>query len=304
MMKQTIHKKETKKTPLKQTKIERIKVLCEENKSIFSCPICRGAIVQTIQGDLTCENKHCFNIARKGYINFMNAAHESFYDKELFYSRSQIFQRGFYQPVAEAVEKVIASYATLWEKGAFNVLDIGCGEGYYLDWIATHFPSAHCFGIDLSKEAVKAATHHEADTIWAIADLTKLPFRSKTFHVLLNILTPANYEEFSRIQKKQGIVIKISPGKDYLKEIRNRFSYKNYNETRVMDYSKENMEILEENRIYYKKTLTETDWKDFLYMTPLTAHKQEERVRQIEFPEKEITIDLNLIVGRLKGRKR
>ncbi|MEA4988205.1 MAG: methyltransferase domain-containing protein [Anaerovorax sp.] len=290
--------------PLKLTKIERMRKLCSDNASIFSCPICRGGIQITKQGDLLCESSHCFNIARKGYINFMNATHESFYDKELFASRGRVFQNGFYQPVAEELVKTIKSYEELWKKEAFNVLDIGCGEGYYIDLIGSHFTSALFFGIDLSKEAIKAATLHEKEKILAIADLTKLPFRNRTFHVLLNILTPANYEEFSRIQKKQGIIIKVSPGKQYLKEIRERFHYKDYNERRVVEYSKGNMEILEERRIYYKKPLTKEDWEDFLYMTPLTAQKQKERISQIDFPEKEITIDLNLVVGRLKGRKR
>lgn len=302
-MNEKMQRKKSGVEPLKLKKIERTKRLCQDNETMFSCPLCRGRIRVTEQGDLNCENKHCFNLARKGYINFVNAAHESFYDKELFDSRGRVFQNGFYQPVAEELAKTIASYETLWQKDAINVLDIGCGEGYYLDYIGTHCLQAVCFGIDLSKDAIKAATNHEKENVWAIADLTKLPFRNKTFHVLLNVLTPANYEEFSRIQKKQGILIKVSPGKQYLKEIRERFFDKEYDEERVVEYSKDNMEILEQRRILYKKSLTREDWEDFLCMTPLTAQRQEERMKQMAFPAKEITIDLNLVVGRLKERK-
>ncbi len=299
-MKKKIQKREM---PLpKQTKMGKVKNLCGKNESIFSCPACRGSITLQPQGDLLCENKHCFNLARKGYINFVNAAHESFYDEELFAARGRIFQRGFYEPVAKTLNEKIAFYQEEWgRENPFNILDIGCGEGYYLDYLKERFSAANCFGIDLSKEAVKAAAAHESECIWAVADLTKVPFRNKTFHVLLNILTPANYEEFGRIQKKQGIVLKVSPGKEYLKEIRERFFSQEYNENRVTEYSRENMEVLEEHRISYTKNLEKQDWRDFLYMTPLTVHKEEERIKQLEAPSEKITIDLNLVVGRLKG---
>ena len=47
------------------------------------------------------------------------------------------------------------------------------------------------------------------------------------FDVILNILSPANYAEFTRLLKPDGLFVKVVPENDYLKELRNVF----YDET-------------------------------------------------------------------------
>lgn len=50
--------------------------------------------------------------------------------------------------------------------------------------------------------------------------MAKSPFGDQSFHIILNILSPSNYKEFKRLLVQDGLVIKVVPRPDYLKELR------------------------------------------------------------------------------------
>ncbi len=53
-----------------------------------------------------------------------------------------------------------------------------------------------------------------------IGDLANLPLLDNSIDILLNLLSPANYQEFARVLKPGGLLIKVIPGSEYLKEVR------------------------------------------------------------------------------------
>ena len=55
---------------------------------------------------------------------------------------------------------------------------------------------------------------------WFVGDLTHLPIQSKSIEVILDIFSPANYAEFERVLKAEGVIIKVVPTSSHLKEIR------------------------------------------------------------------------------------
>src|SRR5699024_5445925 len=96
-----------------------------------------------------------------------------------------------------------------------------CGECSHLSHIASGLrTNTTNIGIDISKEAIIAATKNNIDAIWLVGDLAKIPLQSISIDVLLNILSPANYEEFKRISKNDGLCIKLVPRQNYLRELR------------------------------------------------------------------------------------
>lgn len=46
-----------------------------------------------------------------------------------------------------------------------------------------------------------------------MGDLANIPIKSESMDLLINIFTPSNYSEFTRILKKDGYLIKVVPGK-------------------------------------------------------------------------------------------
>lgn len=47
-----------------------------------------------------------------------------------------------------------------------------------------------------------------------------MPFASNHFSDVINILSPSNYQEFKRVLKPQGQIIKVMPNANYLQELR------------------------------------------------------------------------------------
>jgi ubiquinone/menaquinone biosynthesis C-methylase UbiE len=58
-----------------------------------------------------------------------------------------------------------------WRRAA-NVLDVGCGNGYYLSKLQDFFPDKHYAGIDLSPELIARATKRHSGIRFSAADLT------------------------------------------------------------------------------------------------------------------------------------
>lgn len=46
-----------------------------------------------------------------------------------------------------------------------------------------------------------------------MADLNNIPLKDESIDIILNILSPSNESEMSRLLKKDGIIIKVTPKK-------------------------------------------------------------------------------------------
>ena len=57
--------------------------------------------------------------------------------------------------------------------------------------------------------------------------------------VLFNIFTPANYQSFYRILKKDGIMVKVIPGAEYLKEFRDAAGIKSQRDEEILSSIKQ-----------------------------------------------------------------
>ena len=127
-----------------------------------------------------------------------------------------------------------------------------------------------------------------------VANLANLPFKDGSVSCILNILTPANYEEFFRVLGDEGYLIKVIPNANYLKEIRELIGGKEYTNNDTVSLIEENCTIVERITVSDTFELTQTQAASFLKMTPLTFSKV---ITDVDIEKlKEITIDLELLV--------
>lgn len=189
----------------------------------LKCPLCGNVLSQEGQS-LLCTARHCFDISREGYVNLALSADRSKYDKALFTSRRAIHQRGFFAPLVDAVIQVLNENQ---KDGDRIIVDAGCGEGSLLNDVITHTShSTSSIGIDIAKEGVRMAAKQFKEPLWLCADLAHMPLQDHSADVILNILSPANYGEFTRILRPGGLLIKAIPGADHLRQIRESISDK------------------------------------------------------------------------------
>ncbi|WP_235041323.1 methyltransferase domain-containing protein [Vreelandella profundi] len=80
----------------------------------------------------------------------------------------------------------------LWDSlptRAFNVLDMGCGTGYWTQRLATRYPCAHITGLDLAPGMLEQARQRHGESIdWQPGDAAAQPFDAHLFDLVFSNL--------------------------------------------------------------------------------------------------------------------
>jgi len=263
----------------------------------FSCPICQENLT-LLENSLKCNNRHSFDLAKFGYVNLAPQIKQSAnYDKENFQNRQQILESGFYHAILEAVSDLLANSET-----STTVLDIGCGEGFYSRKLQESHPDKTFYAFDISKDSVQIAAKSEANWAvnWFVGDLARLPIKDASMDILLDIFSPANYGEFRRVLSKDGILIKVIPTENHLKEIRQKvqdqLTNKDYSNQDIKNHFQEYFTILSNQTVSLTKTITTEQLQALLSMTPLLFHIDQSKIDWIQLTE--ITIEAEVLVGK------
>ena len=264
----------------------------------FACPICQENLT-LVESSLKCNNRHSFDLAKFGYVNLAPQIKQSAnYDKENFQNRQQILEAGFYQAILEAISDLLAS-----SKNAKTILDIGCGEGFYSRKLQKRHPDKTFYAFDISKDSVQIAAKSEPNWAvnWFVGDLARLPIKDASMDILLDIFSPANYGEFRRVLSKDGILIKVIPTKNHLKEIRQKvqdqLTNKDYSNQDIKEHFQEHFTILSSQTASLTKTITADQLQALLSMTPLLFHVDQTKIDWSQLTE--ITIEAEILVGKV-----
>lgn len=263
----------------------------------FACPICQENLT-LLETNFKCCNRHSFDLAKFGYVNLAPQIKQSAnYDKENFQNRQQILEAGFYQAILDAVSDLLAS-----SKTTTTILDIGCGEGFYSRKLQESHYEKTFYAFDISKDSVQIAAKSEPNWAvnWFVGDLARLPIKDANMDILLDIFSPANYGEFRRVLSKDGILIKVIPTENHLKEIRQRvqdqLTNKEYSNQDIKEHFQEHFTILSSQTASLTKTITAEQLQALLSMTPLLFHVDQSKIDWSQLTE--ITIEAEILVGK------
>lgn len=263
----------------------------------FACPICQENLT-LLETNFKCCNRHSFDLAKFGYVNLTPQIKQSAnYDKENFQNRQQILEAGFYQAILDAVSDLLAS-----SKTTTTILDIGCGEGFYSRKLQESHSEKTFYAFDISKDSVQIAAKSEPNWAvnWFVGDLARLPIKDANMDILLDIFSPANYGEFRRVLSKDGILIKVIPTENHLKEIRQRvqdqLTNKEYSNQDIKEHFQEHFTILSSQTASLTKTITAEQLQALLSMTPLLFHVDQSKIDWSQLTE--ITIEAEILVGK------
>ena len=266
--------------------------------SAFACPICQEKLT-LVESSLKCDHRHSFDLAKFGYVNLAPQIKQSTnYDKENFQNRQQILEAGFYQAILEAVSDLLASSET-----STTILDIGCGEGFYSRKLQESHPDKTFYAFDISKDSVQIAAKSEPNWAvnWFVGDLARLPIKDASMNILLDIFSPANYGEFRRVLSKDGILIKVIPTKNHLKEIRQKIqdqlTTKDYSNQDIKNHFQEHFSIQSSQTASLTKSITAEQRQALLNMTPLLFHVDQSKIDWSQLTE--ITIEAEILVGKV-----
>ena len=270
-----------------------------ETATFFACPFCQQALFLS-ENSLKCKNKHSFDLAKLGYVNLDPQVKQSkAYDKSNFQNRQLILEAGFYQPILKKLLEILSSLPQ-----HDNLLDIGCGEGYYARNLQAQLPAKHIYAFDLSKESIQLAakSDHSLTVNWFVGDLAHIPIQDASMDMILDIFSPANYQEFQRVLQKNGLLIKVIPNSQHLQEIRgivaDKLTNTNYSNHNILDHFKESFTIIDSYDVVSTFSLKENEKMALLKMTPLLFNMDIEKIDWSSLHE--ITIAAKILVGQEK----
>ena len=265
--------------------------------SVFACPICQENLT-VVETSLKCSNRHSFDLAKSGYVNLAPQIKQSAnYDKENFQNRQQILEAGFYQAILKGISDLLAT-----KPFTKTVLDIGCGEGFYSRKLQEVHPEKTFYAFDISKDSVQIAAKSEPNWAinWFVGDLARLPIKDTSMDILLDIFSPANYGEFRRVLSKDGILIKVIPTENHLKEIRqmvqDQLTKKDYSNQDIKEHFQEHFSIQSSQIASLTKPITAEQRRALLSMTPLLFHVDQSKIDWSQLTE--ITIEAEILVGK------
>lgn len=189
----------------------------------LACPLDGEPLLRN-DASWCCANGHSFDIAAKGYTHLLPVQHKRSLDpgdhKTMVAARQRFLNSGFYQSTADAVGQLIITH--VGTKPCINVLDAGCGEGYYLREIAATYSQQHFafLGVDISKWAVLAAAKQDSRINWIVASNAHLPVQANSVDCILCLFGFPTYTEFQRVLKPCGFVIQVDSGPEHLRALR------------------------------------------------------------------------------------
>lgn len=180
----------------------------------FICPVCRGELSEE-EKLYRCENRHCFDKSKFGYVNLLQSQKSSAKrhgdDRMMIRARRDFFDGGYYGFLRDALCEICEKY--LPDGG--EVLDAGCGECWYSAGLKQYYSEKgkeiSFAGIDISKDALEFASKRKSGIKLAVASLFDLPFADESFDMVLNIFSPEAVDEFRRVTKTGGCLIRIIP---------------------------------------------------------------------------------------------
>lgn len=185
--------------------------------SVLACPHC-GSALELHSAAATCPNGHSFDRARGGYFNLLvggrlGASTTPGDTPDALAARRRFLGAGHYAPIAAAVAAVVG------EPGG-AVLDVGCGEGYYLAQLA----GQHRFGLDVAKAAVQMAARLLPDAQFVVGSAYRLPVLAESVAVVMSVFAPHPLDEFRRVLQPGGRWVAATPGPLHLRELRPRLT--------------------------------------------------------------------------------
>src|ERR1051326_1625753 len=176
---------------------------------------CRLPLVREARR-LHCPRGHSFDVARSGYVNLLQPQERR--SKKpgdtaaAAAGRRRLHDRGVTEPLRNAIAAIMGA------SPSDCVLDVGCGDGFYLGILARQIGfDAH--GIDISIPAIDAAARRYPEYEWIVANADRfVPYADRSFSIVLSITARMNSAECRRVLRDEGRLLLAVPAPDDLIE--------------------------------------------------------------------------------------
>lgn len=296
--------------------------------SILLCPVCKESLqANESNKSLSCENNHSFDRARQGYLNLLLAHKKKSKNpgdsQEMVIARQAFLNSDFYRPISDSLNQIVVEAALKLSKETLEqplqVLDIGCGEGYYSqrmhNSLSDHQIDHKLHGLDISKDAVIAAAKRAKadaalsskadDSEWLVASAIDIPLQEHSIDIATCLFTRLMPESYHKVIKQDGYFICVNTGEKHLIELREKL----YDKITKVEFDPiknmgEDFELIDQQQVSYQNTLSsQQQIQDLLLMTPHNWRTKAENKESLSSLE-ELTVTIDAQIHVFKAKKK
>ena len=247
--------------------------------NLLMCPVCRQQLSLN-ERTWRCENYHSYDVAKQGYVNLHVVQHKHSKNPgdtpESVQARRAFLSAGHYAPLQQAVVERLRVLRIE------NLLDIGCGEGYYTDAMQTEV--LQCVGVDIAKNAVQVAAKLNKNITWVVGTGATLPVLDGSIDMCTSLFSPIPKQEILRVLKAEGYLMVVTPAPQHLYAMREALfeEVKPHEPQKFVEQLQDEFDLLSEQVIDAPMTLPQTDLKNLIAMTPYAYKAKPERRLALE----------------------
>ncbi len=269
------------------------------------CPLCREPLEHQAR-QLSCRNGHSYDQARQGYWNLLLVQRKRSLDPgdnaAMVQARRAFLDQGHYALLCERICALLGP-ALSEQTGPVELLDLGCGEGYYSARIEQALQqsgiNAALTGLDISKHAVRAACQRSRSIRWLVASGADIPLPPASLDAITLLFSRLMPEPIARALKPGGLLLLAWPGEQHLIELRRLI----YADVHASSYDpllqlSNYFSLQQQQQVQYSFTLRDAD--SIQTLLDMTPHSQrlsgEAREALSALSSLELTLDVNLAV--------
>ncbi|AOS46442.1 23S rRNA (guanine(745)-N(1))-methyltransferase [Lacunisphaera limnophila] len=181
------------------------------------CPHCRG-VLSPADRTYRCPQGHSFDLAKEGYLSLLHGRQKGAGrgdTRDMILARDRVHRAGVFDPLVAALAALPLAAPRA------RLLELGCGEGFFLGHVGRSHQYATSYGLDLSVDAVKLAARTLKTARILRADLLHpLPFADGSLDLVQSIFAPRPLTEITRVLRPGGQALFVYPQAHHWGELR------------------------------------------------------------------------------------
>lgn len=237
------------------------------------CPLCGGGFADSDERSWRCIRGHAFDVAREGYVNLLPVQHK--HSREpgdtpgSIAARRAFLDAGHYAPLRDALLSM--------REHPGDLLDIGCGEGYYTAALGAR--AASVVGLDIAKPAVRLAARRHPGITWIVGSGARLPIADASVDTVCTLFTPLHPAEIARVMRDDGELILATPGDTHLQALREALfdRVEAHEPEKFANAFGPTMRCIEQRDVRHRLRLSGAELAQLLEMTPYAWKARPER---------------------------
>lgn len=269
---------------------------------MLRCPKCMSELTKK-EKIYFCKNGHCYDIASQGYVNLMlaNQKHSANPgdDIQSLQCRDLFLQKGYYEELAKDINEQLNKYVTENKQ----ILDAGCGTGYYLNYLINNSKYKYnYYATDISKKGVIMTTKKCKEAVCFVSSVFNLPLDDACIDATLSIFCPYSADEFARVIKDDGYLIAVTPGKEHLYQLK-EIVYDNPYYNQEDGYNLPEFDLIQQHNVKYMFELTSKEDIASLWKMMPYYHTSSQKDSQKLFEKEKILTTADFLVQVFKRKK-